>query len=183
MREVLGDNLHLIRFPAMSRTEFIDTVVPEDILTIDEGDKVFRYFASECKKPENVPFEPTPRYDTSPQTLIIPAPYSDTLQTLRSASIFNTVLSCTLSKPLCLMRIYVHASPESFDDARRWLPTARQGLRDKELHPTLQSATQITIHQARRQQQPLRVMGSSRFSALSVYERGDASTIIGGSFL
>ena len=47
LREVLGDNLFLIRFPTMTLKDFSDIVAPCDILTTSEGFQLFRYFTAE----------------------------------------------------------------------------------------------------------------------------------------
>ena len=56
LREVMGNNLFLIRFPTMSTEEFTESVAPQDILTASEGYDVLRFIASKSNKPSKMPF-------------------------------------------------------------------------------------------------------------------------------
>ena len=60
IREVLGDNLFLVRFPAMTIDGINDIVIPQDILTDQEALQV-HHFLTAKSKPENLPFPIEPR--------------------------------------------------------------------------------------------------------------------------
>ena len=122
LREVLGDNFSLIRFPTMTADDISDSVLPRDILTTHEGLQIFRYLTV-TSKPENLPFpteprpNPTPRLpieprpDPTPRSLLIPAPYvqlQGTLSCLESCT-KNTSLNCTVSRSIKIKGIIVHA--------------------------------------------------------------------------
>jgi hypothetical protein len=110
IREVLGDNLFQIRFPAMSLSDFTEVVAPRDVLTGDEGFQVFRYITSVTHKPEHLLFLAKPRLDLTPRSLFVPAPYdkrSLELSYYGHSDMHNTSLKCTLSKPLRLRKMYV----------------------------------------------------------------------------
>ena len=61
IREVMGNNLFLIRFPTMTAEEFTESVAPQDILTASEGYDVFRFITSKSNKPSKMPFLTDPR--------------------------------------------------------------------------------------------------------------------------
>jgi hypothetical protein len=52
VRQVLGDILHLIRFPLMDQSYFADFVTTKDILTQEEIIEVFRYMCGKNKQLE-----------------------------------------------------------------------------------------------------------------------------------
>jgi hypothetical protein len=112
IREVLGENLFLIRFPTMSLSDFTEVVTPRDVLTGDEVFQVMRYISSTSHQPEILPFPLEMRYDPTPRSLLAPAPYSKTEYTLYGQDVRTptTSLACTLSAPLCLRKIYVSAA-------------------------------------------------------------------------
>ena len=111
LREVLGDNLCLIRFPTMTIDDINDIVVPRDILTDREGYQLFRYITTKSK-PENLPFPIVPRLDPIPQTLLIPAPYVQLDKQLRYGHSWNllTSLKCFVSQPMKIKRMFIHAN-------------------------------------------------------------------------
>ena len=75
LREVLGDNLFLIRFPTMSVDNFNETVVPYDVLTETEGFKVLRNLTAKSR-PENLPFSDVPRFNPDvARSIMISSPY------------------------------------------------------------------------------------------------------------
>ena len=114
LREVLGENLFLIRFPIMSFSDINDIVVPEDVLTDREGFKILRYLSAEKNKPEDLPFLTEPRFNPL-QSLLIPAPYklekSQQLYPGDSVTKHST-LYCTFSRPIRIKTILVHAKTE-----------------------------------------------------------------------
>ena len=61
LREVMGNNLFLIRFPTMTAEEFTESVAPRDILTTSEGYDMFRFLSSKSNKP-TLPFPTEPRF-------------------------------------------------------------------------------------------------------------------------
>ena len=110
-REVLGDNLFLIRFPTMTLDDINDTIIPQDVLTDEEGLQILHYL-TEKSKPANLPFPIEPRFDSTPRILLIPAPYdkqSGGLSRLSSCS-FHTNLNCIVSRPVQITKIFIHAS-------------------------------------------------------------------------
>ena len=111
IRQLLGNNLYLIRFPKMSSLEFADTVVPENVLTDGEKIQIIRYIASGTNKSENLlfPIGSHLESDPIPKTLVIPAPYSSITYSQRRGETIATSLSCTVSKPLRLRKIYIHS--------------------------------------------------------------------------
>ena len=112
IREVLGNNLYLIRFPTMSPSEFAGVVVNQHILTDSEAFQVFRHLNSESNKPDDLPFQTERRFKTDPRPrfLTVPAPYAKINYTTKSwySPSYSTSLSCSVSKPLLLRTIYVH---------------------------------------------------------------------------
>ena len=62
LREVMGNNLFLIRFPTMTAKEFTESVAPRDILTSSEGYDVLQFMASKSSKP-TLPFPTEPRFN------------------------------------------------------------------------------------------------------------------------
>ena len=107
LREVLGKNLFLIRFPTMTVEDIINVVVPSDVLTSSEVFQVTQYITAKAEKPENLPFPTKPRT----RSLLISPPYK--IYTGRvlchQKTIFSTKLTCNVSKPVNLKQIYVHA--------------------------------------------------------------------------
>ena len=61
LREVMGNNLFLIRFPTMTAKEFTESVAPQDILTDSEGYGVLQFMASKSSKP-TLSFPTEPRF-------------------------------------------------------------------------------------------------------------------------
>ena len=113
LREVLGGNLFLIRFPIMSLSDINDIVVPQNILTANEGFQILRYITTEKSKPDNLPFltEPRSNLDQTLQSLLIPAPYmqlSGNLYDVQSLTRSST-LNCTVSRPMKIKKILLHA--------------------------------------------------------------------------
>ena len=66
LREVMGNNLFLIRFPTMTAKEFTEFVAPQDILTTSEGYDVVQFMASKASKP-TLPFPTEPRFNPTPK--------------------------------------------------------------------------------------------------------------------
>ena len=114
LREVLGDNLCLIRFPTMTIDDINDIVAPRDILTDCEGYQLFRYLTTKSK-PENLPFPIKPRHDSAPQSLLIPAAYAQLSNTLQYGGSWNilTSLKCSVSQSVKINRIFIHANADS----------------------------------------------------------------------
>ena len=123
LREALGDNLFLIRFPTMSPTDISDTVIPQNVLTASEGLQILCYITAEKHKPDHLPFSTEPRYqplptptppthhvDQTPRSPLIPGPYH-----CHSGNIYNgraisksTALNCTVSRPVRIKKIFIH---------------------------------------------------------------------------
>ena len=113
LREVLDDKIFLIRFPTMTPDEFNDVVTPFDVLSDNEGYRVFQYITAKSNKPaKNLPFLTEPRIsqthptavattaqtpaDPTPRCLMIPAPYT-AQRVIRSNSLskpWKTYLQC-----------------------------------------------------------------------------------------
>ena len=110
-REVLGDNLFLIRFPTMTIDDINDTIIPTDILTDEEGRQILRYL-TERSKAENLPFPIETRFDRTPQALLMPALYEKQIVKLHShtSGSFHTNLNCTLSRPVQITKVFVQAA-------------------------------------------------------------------------
>ena len=109
MREVLGNNLFLIRFPTMTIDDINNTIIPQDILTDQEGLQILRYLTDKSK-PENLPFPIEPRFDRTPRALLIPAPYRHGEAIMfKNSCVTNTNLNCTLSRPVQVRKIFIHA--------------------------------------------------------------------------
>ena len=110
MREVLGDNLFLIRFPTMTIEDINNTIIPQDILTDQEGPQIIRYLTDKSK-PEDLPFPIEPRFDRTPRALLIPAlsrwPGSYIIP--KRSFEKSTNLNCTLSRPIQIKKIFIHA--------------------------------------------------------------------------
>ena len=111
LREVLGDNLFLIRFPTMTGDDINDSVLPRDILTTYEGLQIFRYLTVRSK-PENLPFSIAARFqfDPTPRSLLIPEPYVQLHGSIEPGSfcIKETILNCTVSRPVKIKKIFIH---------------------------------------------------------------------------
>ena len=117
LREALGENLFLIRFPTMSLNDINDIVVPQNVLTDSEGFRIFRYISAETNKPEGLPFltEPRSNPDPTPRSLLIPAPYvqlSGRAYDDRSVT-KSTTLNCTVSRPMKIRNICVCANTKN----------------------------------------------------------------------
>ena len=110
LREVLADNLFLIRFPTMTIGDISDTVVPKDVLTDKEGFQILHYLTAKSK-PETLPFPTEPRIDHTPRALLIPGPYDGQNGGLRSkgSCTYQTNLNCTLSRPIHIKKIFIYA--------------------------------------------------------------------------
>ena len=115
VREVLGSNLFLIRFPTMTFDEINDTIIPQDILTDREGLQLLR-FKTAKSKPENLPFPIEPRFDCTPRARLIPAPYDEQRQSLKPGMsyIYHTKLNCTCSHPVQINKIFIHGGKGNF---------------------------------------------------------------------
>ena len=108
LREVLGKNLFLIRFPTMTVEDIINVVFPIGVLTNSEVFQVTQYISAKAEKPENLPFLTKPRT----RSLLISPPYIKHTGNARShyqKYHFSTNLTCNVSKPVNLKQIYVHA--------------------------------------------------------------------------
>ena len=127
MREALGENLFLIRFPTMTVDYINEAVVPSGMLTGSEGFQVFQYITAKVKKPENLPFSTEPRGKKSaqlfhaqvnvmPRCLQVSGPYVIVSGTVNGDDTHhkNTTLICTLSKPLNLKRLFIHAGDSQY---------------------------------------------------------------------
>ena len=125
LREVLGENLYLIRFPTMTTDDINEAVVPSDVLTGSEGFQVLQYItAKKSKKPKNLPFSterrgkksaqlPLAQVNVMPRRLLISGPFfkvNDVLHNFYDLHSKNTILNCTVSKPLNLKRLVIHAN-------------------------------------------------------------------------
>ena len=62
LREVMGNNLFLIRFPTMNAEEFTESVAPQDILTASERYDIVQFMLSKSNKPK-LPFPTEPRFN------------------------------------------------------------------------------------------------------------------------
>ena len=115
LREVLSDNLFLIRFPTMTIGDISDTVIPQDILTDKEGFQILHYLTAKSK-PENLPFPIEPRIDPTPRALLIPAPYDEQSGSLngKQSILYHTHLNCTLSQPVQIQKIFIHGNRDSW---------------------------------------------------------------------
>ena len=123
LREVLGENLFLIRFPTMTADDINEAVVPSDVLTDSEGFKVLQYITAKSKKPENLPFSTEPRgtklaqllvaqVNIAPRRLLASGPYTavnGSFNYYDNIHHKNTTLICRVSKPLNLKRLFIHA--------------------------------------------------------------------------
>ena len=109
LREVLGDNLFLIRFPTMTGEDINDYVLPRDILTDREGLQIFRY-ATVKSKPENLAFPIEPRLDLTPRSLLFLAPYVQLSGSVEcgTSCVKETILNCTVSRPVKIKKIFIH---------------------------------------------------------------------------
>ena len=112
MRDVLGDNLYLIRFPTMSVDDINEVVLPQGILTAREGLQVLQYLTAKTNKPRKLIFPTKLRGDAgcTCRSLIMPHQYFDSdligvpdLKTLP----MSTNISCFLSKRVMLKRISI----------------------------------------------------------------------------
>ena len=110
MREVLGDNLFLIRFPTMTIDDINNTIIPQGILTDEEGLQILHYLTDKSK-PENLPFPIEPRFDRTPRALLIASPSGWQDEGIIPEMSFgnNTILNCTLSRPIKIRKIFIHA--------------------------------------------------------------------------
>ena len=120
LRQVLGENLFFIRFPTMTVDDINEAVIPSGVLTDRERIQVFQYITAKAKSTENLPFPTEPRGKISTQSLLaqadvtvvlISGPYVTFTGTARmsGANYKNTTLTCTVSKPLNLKRLFIHA--------------------------------------------------------------------------
>ena len=120
LREVLGENLFLIRFPTMTVDDINEAVAPSDVLTGNEGFKVFQYITAKAKRPENLPFPTEPRgvkssqsllaqAEVTPRRLLVSGPYVSVSNTVIVGANHKIALICTVSKPLNLKRLFIHA--------------------------------------------------------------------------
>ena len=109
LREVLSDNLFLIRVPAMTIGDISGTIIPKDILTDREGLQILRYLTAKSK-PENLPFPTAPLSDPTPRALLIPTPYDEQIDMLQCGipNTYHTNLNCTLSQPVQIKKIFIH---------------------------------------------------------------------------
>ena len=107
-REVLGDNLFLIRFPIMTFDEVNDAIIPQDILTDREGLQLLHFLTAKSK-PANLPFPTEPRFDPTPRALLIPAPYDEQSEYIDGLWTVHTNLNCTLSRPVKIKKIFIHS--------------------------------------------------------------------------
>ena len=109
LREALGDNLFLLRFPALSLEEFNEHVAPQELLTEGEGYRIFRYITAKITK--SLPFNISPRVNPyMPRIVQIPAPYSQA-QFIVNQGISST-LTCQLSRPIILTKVLIHMAPD-----------------------------------------------------------------------
>ena len=193
IREVLGNNLFLVRFPTMTVDDFNNSVLPHDVLTAQEGLQVLRYLTVKSGKPGHLPFSTEPRgqsqqtflseeikkladdmalvidqrptqspqqetsstpqkeksspqrnptekapvtdpdpspnseacsdptpylkkpSDTHSKSMIVPAPYATFNGTVGkyNPQYRSTNLTCKISKPIMLQKIFVHALPQT----------------------------------------------------------------------
>ena len=114
-REVLSDNLFLIRFPTMTIDDINDAIIPKDVLTDEEGLQI-RHYLTEKSKPENLPFPIETRFDRTPRALLMPGPYKKNYARIsaHSRGSFQTNLNCTLSRPIQITKVFVQAPTESW---------------------------------------------------------------------
>ena len=118
LRNVLGDNLFLIRFPTMTFDEINDAIIPQDILTDREGLQLLRFLTAKSK-PQNLPFPVEPRFDPTPRSLLIPAPYNKAATILQAGGSYthHTNLNCTLSRPVQIKKIFI----QGIDGMPTWI--------------------------------------------------------------
>ena len=126
MREVLGGNVFLIRFPTMTADEISDSVLPCDVLTPNEGLQVLCYLTTKSSKPSHLPFSTEPRcretqqsgmattqvsIDKAPRSLVIPAPYVNHEGNVPGGqpTMKQITLKCQISRPILLKKIFFHA--------------------------------------------------------------------------
>ena len=131
MREVLGENLFLIRFPTMTVDEFDESVLSLDILTSHEGLQVLHYLTAKSTKPRELPFstelrcsksqqsamvtiQQTPA-DSTPRFLTFPPPHTESIaigpfEDHRSTRCFQTSLECQINRPIQLNVISIHSA-------------------------------------------------------------------------
>ena len=109
LREALGTNLFLIRFPAMTMRSFCDEVVPSGILTSSEEHQVLQYHKAR-DKPHHCPFPTRPHYGSDVIILVVPGPHVDLNGHVsqKKFQIKNTNLTCQISRPILLRQILVH---------------------------------------------------------------------------
>ena len=116
LREMLGENLFLIRFPTMTVDEINETVVPSGVLTANEGYQLLHYTTAKAKKPTNLPFPTEPRCKISaevffrPRRLLMSGPYVKFSDVVYASEMQYkiTTLICNVSKQLNLQRVFVH---------------------------------------------------------------------------
>ena len=111
LREVLSDNLFLIRFPTMTIGDISDTIVPKDILTDKEGFQILHYLTAKSMPPTLL-FPIEPRIDRTPRALLIPTNYDTqdgSLHPGRSYT-YHTNLNCTLSQTVQIKKIFIHGN-------------------------------------------------------------------------
>ena len=114
IREVLGNNLYLIRFPIMTGLEFTDVVASQNVLTDREGYQVLQYITSAKNRHDTLPFQTELRvkYDPSPRCLMTAAPYMNLSGLISNQKVIRKVtsLSCQISTSFRLRRVCVPAN-------------------------------------------------------------------------
>ena len=125
IREILGENLFLIRFPTMSLEDFNEKVLTKEILLDGEGFLLYRHITSKNNETTEKcgPFDARPRDQSSKlKILMFPGPYIET-RTLQNqafgAKVYlfpksmhpgqtNATLYCKTGQSVRLKRLFIH---------------------------------------------------------------------------
>lgn len=109
IRKALGENIYLLRFPALNCDQFVTHVVPRDILSKKEGYLVFCYLHNKEAQPE-LPFVVRPR--TNPfrdvQLLINTDPPQNT-KIITHNTVMSSIMKCRISHCIKLSSILLHS--------------------------------------------------------------------------
>ena len=107
LREILGKNLSLIRFPTIPVDDFNNVVIPFKILTSDEEQQVLAYISG-TSRPEKFLFQ------TVHHRQLQEIRFSETIKIIydlprSSGETKSTTLKCRISKPIHLTKLFVAA--------------------------------------------------------------------------